>query len=451
MRSAAAARPFASAPGGEPGTTGTPGRFHTRARAELAAHLLHRRCRRTDPDEAGARDRAGERGDSRRGIRSRGARRPRRIRARPRAGGRSRGRSRRAGPLRARRRDRTRARAATRHRPPRAPRRSRSPSRARCARRGRRSRLGWRSRSRFTVGRTSLRAAPLPALPVRPDAVDLHLGGEPPAVVLEDPQRSPRGSAGDRFAAGRSRARGRPRPRPRRCRARAPGRPCRRCRTRRGSRRGSATCPGSRRGSGRPRAGSRSCRCRGSPPRRRRPAPRDATGASAARTPCVEVRAAVGEVAGDLPVADVVDQDGDVPVELVPVRAHVAERAEESRLLAREEDEADRALRPRARGDRPRHVDDERAVDAVVEGPGAEVPRVEVRAEEHDLVRPSRRRGSPRRRSAASPGPPTRLRMSSVTRGAAPASTRRARRSPSSRATCAIGMGAIGPHVIVWR
>ena len=46
----------------------------------------------------------------------------------------------------------------------------------------------------------------------------------------------------------------------------------------------------------------------------------EATGASAALTRRVELGAAVGEVARDPAVADVVDHDRDVPVELVAVR-----------------------------------------------------------------------------------------------------------------------------------
>ena len=60
--------------------------------------------------------------------------------------------------------------------------------------------------------------------------------------------------------------------------------------------------------------------------------------------------------------------------------------AGEAVLLVREEHDAHRAARvPRQRGDLTRRLDDDAAPGAVVDGAAAEVPGVEVRAEDHDL------------------------------------------------------------------
>ena len=72
------------------------------------------------------------------------------------------------------------------------------------------------------------------------------------------------------------------------------------------------------------------------------------------------------------------------------MRADVGERAPQARLLAGVEDEADGAARADAAlgegAEEARGVEDERDVAAVVERAAAEVPAVEVRAEDDDLV-----------------------------------------------------------------
>ena len=105
------------------------------------------------------------------------------------------------------------------------------------------------------------------------------------------------------------------------------------------------------------------------------------------------------EEPGDPSAADVDRPGRDVTVELVLVRPDVRERPAHAELLAVPEHEAERARRLQAEPRHlPRQVDDERAVGAVVERAGAEIPRVEMRAPQHDLVRRRWCRGSRRRR-----------------------------------------------------
>ena len=71
-----------------------------------------------------------------------------------------------------------------------------------------------------------------------------------------------------------------------------------------------------------------------------------------------QLRAAVVVVAAGPPVSDVVDHGGDVPVELSAVRRDVTAGTEQTRLLAGEEHEANRPLRPRSGGEHARHLHD---------------------------------------------------------------------------------------------
>src|SRR4029453_18336323 len=68
------------------------------------------------------------------------------------------------------------------------------------------------------------------------------------------------------------------------------------------------------------------------------------------------------------------------------MRRDVAAGSQETDLLACEENEPHGPLRPCLRGDGASDLDDERRVDAVVERAGPEVPRVQVRTEQDDLL-----------------------------------------------------------------
>jgi hypothetical protein len=73
--------------------------------------------------------------------------------------------------------------------------------------------------------------------------------------------------------------------------------------------------------------------------------------------------------------------------ELRGVRLRVGLAAGEAVFLVGKEDHADRAPRVRRhRNDLPRRLDRDAAARAVVDGSCAEVPGIEVRPEEHDLV-----------------------------------------------------------------
>ena len=101
----------------------------------------------------------------------------------------------------------------------------------------------------------------------------------------------------------------------------------------------------------------------------------------------LEVRPPVELDAARLPGAGVHDEHGAQPVELLLVRRDVGARAERGLLLAREEREPDRA--PRREAERlqdPRRLEHGGHARAVVVGALRRVPRVEVRADEHDLV-----------------------------------------------------------------
>src|SRR5207244_2902631 len=98
-------------------------------------------------------------------------------------------------------------------------------------------------------------------------------------------------------------------------------------------------------------------------------------------------RQPAGADAADAARARVVDQRRRRARQLVLVNPGVLLGAVQALLLAGEEDEADRPLRPdRAPGDDAGRLEDDRAAGAVVRRAVAEVPRVEVGTDDDVLV-----------------------------------------------------------------
>ena len=103
----------------------------------------------------------------------------------------------------------------------------------------------------------------------------------------------------------------------------------------------------------------------------------------------VRRRARVPREAERRPLSEVGLERGDVRRELRGVSLGVGLAALQAVLLVGEEDDADGAPRLlRHEADLPRGLDDDAAARRVVDRAGAEVPRVEVRAEQDDLLRP---------------------------------------------------------------
>src|SRR5580692_3637164 len=66
----------------------------------------------------------------------------------------------------------------------------------------------------------------------------------------------------------------------------------------------------------------------------------------------------------------------------------ISTRAQQPLFLAREQDEADRALRRHAGSfDRPKRIDDQSGIAPVVQSSGAKLPGVEVRPQNDELLR----------------------------------------------------------------
>ena len=81
------------------------------------------------------------------------------------------------------------------------------------------------------------------------------------------------------------------------------------------------------------------------------------------------------------------DESRDVPVHLVAVAGDIPPGAEKAELFSGEEDETDRPSEPTSCRDGPGSLHDQGAVDAIVERSRSELPRIQVRAQEHDLLR----------------------------------------------------------------
>ena len=90
----------------------------------------------------------------------------------------------------------------------------------------------------------------------------------------------------------------------------------------------------------------------------------------------------------DFAHAHVVDDDGDDGVQLVAMPLHVGLRSQQALLLAAKENEAHRA--PGfllGRREQACQLDHQRDVGTVVEAARPQVPRIEMRADDHDLLR----------------------------------------------------------------
>src|ERR1700740_1399417 len=92
-------------------------------------------------------------------------------------------------------------------------------------------------------------------------------------------------------------------------------------------------------------------------------------------------------VAGHAPDAGVEDHDGVRLVEFFAMPPDVCVRTQHALLLAGKQDEADGALRAYARGlERPQRVNHQGGIATVIESAGAQLPGVEVRSQDYELL-----------------------------------------------------------------
>src|SRR5579884_1837110 len=93
-------------------------------------------------------------------------------------------------------------------------------------------------------------------------------------------------------------------------------------------------------------------------------------------------------VAGDAAAAHVMDHHRDDVIQFGAMLLDICAGAKQPFLLAIEENEADRPLRPQMCGFyRPGCLDDERRVATVIEAAGSQIPGIEMSAEDDDFSR----------------------------------------------------------------
>src|SRR5580704_12078820 len=100
------------------------------------------------------------------------------------------------------------------------------------------------------------------------------------------------------------------------------------------------------------------------------------------------ILAAADGKSSDLARPRIEDNHAGSLVEFIAMRDGIGVRSEKSFFFARKQDKANTAARPQARGlDRAQRIDDQRRIASIVERPGAQLPRIEVCSQNHELIR----------------------------------------------------------------